>query len=363
MPWSTPSLRDVRSIVRDNIRGQLPGADALVPNSVLRVISDNQGALTHLVLQYVDWLALQLLPDTAETEWLDRYATIWLVNADGTTGRKMATLAYGTVNFAGVSGTIIPIATQLGSTAGIAFETTEQIILASPDGTPTPCAVRALDPGAAGNLAAGTGMSSDIGNVSSITVVEISGGTDEENDDDLRLRVLERIRQPPMGGDKTDYIAWTKAVAGVTRAWSGPLEMGMGTVTVRFMMDELRAANDGFPTSADCQTVRAYLDTVRPVAVKDFFVVAPIPQRVDVYIENLTPDTTAIRALVQESLMQMLIEKAAPGQTIFAAWKYYAIMNTAGVESFDLRINEDDIMASPGHMPVLGDIVYAVATA
>ena len=92
MPWATPTLREVRSVVRDNVRASLPGADASVPNSVLRVLSDTQGGLCHLTLQYIDWLALQLLPDTAETEWLDRHGDIWLVNADGTIGRKQATL-------------------------------------------------------------------------------------------------------------------------------------------------------------------------------------------------------------------------------------------------------------------------------
>ena len=101
MPWSTPTLREVRSLVRDAVNASLPGADANVPNSVLRVLSDNQGALCHLTLQYVDWLSLQLLPDTAETEWLDRHGEIWLVNADGSPGRKMATLATGTAQFPG----------------------------------------------------------------------------------------------------------------------------------------------------------------------------------------------------------------------------------------------------------------------
>src|SRR4030095_1153854 len=126
MPWVTPQLRDVRSLVRDSIRASLPGADALVPNSVLRVLSDNQGALCHLTLQYIDWLAWQLLPDTAETEWLDRHGDIWLVNADGTTGRKAATLASGIVNFTGdILGVIIPQGTQLVSQVGlVGYETT-----------------------------------------------------------------------------------------------------------------------------------------------------------------------------------------------------------------------------------------------
>src|ERR1700745_3409265 len=139
MPWSTPTLRDVRSLVRDAVNASLPGADANVPNSVLRVMSDNQGALCHLTLQYIDWLALQLLPDTAETEWLDRQGQIWLVNADGSKGRKLATLATGTGQFQGlIDGTVIPANTQLQSGVGmptgydstntvVSFETLEDI--------------------------------------------------------------------------------------------------------------------------------------------------------------------------------------------------------------------------------------------
>src|ERR1700739_3393386 len=120
MPWTTPLLRDVRSLVRDAVNASLPGADANIPNSVLRVLSDNQGALCHLTLQYIDWLSLQLLPDTAETVWLDRHGQIWLVNADGTKGRKLATLATGTAQFRGiVDGTVIPAFTQLQSGVGM----------------------------------------------------------------------------------------------------------------------------------------------------------------------------------------------------------------------------------------------------
>src|SRR6516164_10581286 len=104
MPWSTPILRDVRALVRDAVNASLPGADANVPNSVLRVLSDNQGALCHLTLQYIDWLSLQLLPDTAETVWLDRHGQIWLVNADGSLGRKQPLPASGTVGFSGTPG-------------------------------------------------------------------------------------------------------------------------------------------------------------------------------------------------------------------------------------------------------------------
>ena len=365
MPWTTPTLAGVRSLVRDMIRGSLPGADASVPNSVLRVLSDSQGALCHLTLQYLDWLALQLLPDTAEGEWLDRHGNIWLVNADGTTGRKLATLATGSADLTGIGGTVVPQATQLASSGSgneATYETTAAITLSTPDGTPTPAPIRALDPGSAGNLPTDAPLwvvnaPPGVDTNAIVGATPLEGGTDEETDDELRARVLARIRQPPMGGDETDYEQWALAVPGVTRAWAAQ-EMGIGTVTIRFMMDDLRANLGGFPTAFDIQQVSNYLATVRPVTAKDYFVVAPIPRRVDVYIQNLNPDSTSMRAAIQVSLQQMLIERAAPGQTIYAAWKYQAIMNTAGVESFDLRYSTDDTMPSPGHMAVLGDIYY-----
>src|SRR5271166_4160626 len=97
MPWITPPLKTVRIEVRDLVRANARGADATIPNSALRVLSDVTGAMCHKALQYLDWLAKQLLADTAEREWLDRHGRMWLSNADGSRGRKMATLAGGQI--------------------------------------------------------------------------------------------------------------------------------------------------------------------------------------------------------------------------------------------------------------------------
>src|SRR5262252_6649043 len=148
MPWSTPTLTEVRSLVRDMIHGSLPGSDATIPNSVLRVLSDAQGALCFLTLEYIDWLALQLMPDTAETEWLDRHGNIWLVNSDGTVGRKQAVPAFGTVLATGTNGSIVPMFSQLVYSGPIAYQTTQQITLGP---GPTEVPVQALTGGAAGN--------------------------------------------------------------------------------------------------------------------------------------------------------------------------------------------------------------------
>jgi uncharacterized phage protein gp47/JayE len=356
MPWSTPSLSTVRSLVRDHIRGTLPGADASVPNSVLRVLSDSQGALCHLTLQYVDWLSLMLLPDTAETEWLDRHGNIWLVNSDDSTGRKLASLASGNVDFTGTSGTVVPVNTLLSS-AAIGYETTAEITLG---GGPTTAPVRALDPGVAGNRNSGDTLAvvSDISGVdSTVTVLDLTGGVDTESDEHLRARILQRIRQPPMGGAAEDYVRWALAVPGVTRAWAAT-EEGIGTITVRFLMDVLHADDNGWPLNSDTIIVNDYIDKMRPVTVKECYVLAPIKQFIDITITNIVSDVEDVTGAIMDSLYEMLLLKAMPGATIYTAWVSYAIMNAPGVQSFHLVTNDDFVMPSLGHMAVLGTVLF-----
>jgi uncharacterized phage protein gp47/JayE len=357
MPWTTPTLRSVRETVRGEITTSL-GRASFVGNSVLRVMADAMAALTHLTLRYLDWLALQFLPDTAEHEWLDRHGDIWLVNADGSIGRKDGTFATGTVTVVGLTGTIIPSGARLSGDDNWPYQTTAAVYVTDA-GAPAP--VQALNVGAVGNRTAGDVLSFDTaiaGVNGSAAVVSIDGGTDVETDDELRQRILLRIQKPPMGGDADDYVQWCLQVPGVTRAWCSPLEMGIGTVTVRFMMDELRADQDGFPTEDDCNTVAAYMDTVRPVAVKDFYVVAPIPYPVDCQITQLIIDNEDTRAGIEVSMRDMLFSIATPGQTIYEAWKSYAIISAPNVNSFQLINTGDDVMPSPGHMAVLGSIIY-----
>lgn len=356
MPWVTPTLRQVRELTRDNVTTALSGA-AMVANSVLRVMSDAMGALAHLTLRYIDWLALQLLPDTSETEWLDRHGQIWLVNSDGSKGRKTASFAEGVATMTGTVGTVVPIYTHLLGSNSIVYETTEEIILGA---DATEVTIRSLDGGAASNLDVGEIMSVTDpvdGADSQATVVELTGGADEESDDDLRARVLKRIQQPPMGGDKTDYELWALAVPGVTRAWCAPNEMGIGTVTVRIMCDQLRFADDGLPNEDDIIAVTTYIDKVRPVAVKDFFVVAPVPEYIDVGISNLDTDNTTTRSKIAATILTMLHERATPGQEIWASWMSEAISIATGEDHHDLDF-VNHLMPSPGHLALLGTIRY-----
>ena len=158
-----------------------------------------------------------------------------------------------------------------------------------------------------------------------------------------------------MGGAQADYVTWALAVPGVTRAWAAP-EQGIGTMTVRFLMDELRADDDGWPTPPDVQRVSDYIDKMRPVTVKDCYVLAPIKEFIEITILDLAPATA--QGEVEASLRDMLSSMAAPGQTIYAAWVSYAIMSAPSVQSFHLVTTDDHPMPSLGHMAVLGTVLF-----
>lgn len=367
MPFTIPTLEEARALNRDFITAKL-NAGAMIPNSALRVLADSNAGLAYLTLLYVKWLSGQFLPDTAEEEWLTRHANIWLAG-----GKKAASYSSGTVTVTGDEGSFIPSGTELsvnviGTT--IIFETTADVTTGIGD---TVAPITAITAGAASNLDPGTSVSftAAISGVDgSATVVQLLGGADEETVEDLRSRVLFRIQKPPMGGDADDYVAWALEVPGVTRAWASPLEMGIGTVTLRFMMDALRADDNplvnGFPNSADLAVVRAHLSTKRPVAVKDFFVEAPMPEPINVTLINLVFDDASTVENIRIKMEEMLADRAAPAtsingvkqdaQTIYESWVSEAVSQAAGVDHFDLTM-PDHVMPSDGHMAVIGNII------
>lgn len=361
MPWQTPTLSETRKLSRDAVAAALD-VTALPTTSPARVVADANAGLAHLVLLYIDWLSGQFLPDTSEAEWLRRWGDILFG------GPKQASFASGTATITGLAGIAVPAGSQLlwpGPAGGLIYETTQAITAGS---AATAVGLRALQPGAAGNRELGDRLSfttAIAGIDATATVVTMAGGADAEKTEDLRGRVLDRFRKPPMGGDADDYVAWALEVPGVTRAWCSPREMGLGTVTVRFMMDDLRADQDGFPTEADAAVVHAHIEARRPVTAIDLFVVPPIPEPVDFEIRDLVDDDESTLANVVASIRAMLRERGAPAravngerldaQTIHKSWVSEAISAAAGVDHFDLRM-DDHPMPSPGHLGVLGSI-------
>ena len=354
MPWPTITLRQRREEVRDDVAATLPGADATVPNAPLTAVGEAQAALTKSNDDHLDWVARMMMPDTAEGEFADRWGNIWLPE-----GRKGASFAAGSVTVSGQAGAVLPSGTELeapaydadGNQVTLRFEVALGVTLAGPSAVVD---VAALTPGALANLAAGAVLAlvdqpAGIDGSAIVAAPGFAGGADQEPDAELIERYIARIQEPPHGGALHDYVAWMREVPGVTRAWAAGNEMGIGTVTCRFVMDAVRAAAGGIPTSEDIAAVAAHLETVRPVALADCFVVEPIRQDETVTIDLLSLDTPEVRAAIAAEVAAMLAARARPGQTIYASWVREAISPATGEDYHDVVV-ANLVPDTAGHM-------------
>ncbi len=362
MPWPLISLRGRRQQVRDDIAAHLPGADATVPNSNLRVMAEAMAAVGHDNDLHLDWVARMMMPDTAEGEFADRWANIILPQ-----GRKAASPATGQITVTGDVGAAVATGAELTASAVDAFgnaqvlryEVSAGLTLGS---TSAVVNVVALTVGALGNLDEGAQLAfveppEGIDGSATVAAPGLAGGADQETDTELIGRYITRLQEPPHGGARHDYVAWALEVPGVTRAWAVQ-EMGIGTVTVRIMLDKVRAEDNGIPDTEDLDLVTAYIDALRPVTVADLYVVAPIAQPLDFTISLLANDTPEVRANIAREIRAMLEARSAPGQTIYASWIREAISAATGEDHHNTAV-ANVVATSAGHIVVPGTITYS----
>lgn len=349
MPFSRPTLRALVDRAIADFNARLPGADARLPMSNLNVLSHVHGAAAHGLYGYIDWLSRQILPDTAESEYLARWAGVWGV------ARTPAAPASGSATASGSSGAVIPLGTLFRRADGIQYLSTAEVTLSSGTGVVPLSAVLA---GASGNIAAGSlNLVSPVVGVDSSVVLlgdGLVGGADEESDDGLRSRLLFRIRQPPHGGAVHDYEAWALEVPGVTRAWVYPQQLGPGTVVLRFVRDDDASI---IPDAGEVAAVQAYIDARRPVTAQ-FTAVAPVANPLNFTISGLIPATTAVRAAVEAELADLLMREAEPGGTVLLSHIRAAISAAAGEEDFLLVSPSANVTNSVGEMSTMGTVSW-----
>lgn len=344
MPIERPSLKTLIARIDADLESRLSATQLRRSNAAVyaRVIA----GVSHELHGFVEYLSKQLFFDTAEAEYLDRWASIYGLS------RKKATAATGTVTFTLLSdGATVPEGTLLQTESGQTYETTSALS----DGS---ASVTALTAGADGNVAAGDTLSlvSPVEGIYSecTTADGISGGADEETDDELRSRLLSRVRETPHAGTAADYEAWALEVAGVTRAWVYPLENGNGTVVVRFVCDN---NDDILPTAEMIQKVQAYIDSVRPVTA-NVTVTAPTLQAVPFTISGLSPDTDAVKAAVKASLVSLFKQEGSPGGVIYLSHIRAAISAATGETDHVLVSPTANVSLGTGILPTVGDITW-----
>lgn len=349
MPFSRPTLQELINRTGADAVARL-GLEDLLRRDDMQVLTRVLSGAAHSLHGHVAWLAEQVIIDTAEAEYLERWANIWGVE------RKPAAAAVGNVTLTGTNGVVIPAGSALVRTDGVEYTTNAEVTISG--GTAT-VAVTASQAGAAGNALAGITLNlvSPISGVNSQATVAAGGlvsGADTETDDALRARLLARIQAPPHGGAKADYIAWALEVAGVTRAWVYPGELGLGTVTVRFVRDDDASI---IPDAVEVQSVQDHINALRPVT-SAVTVVAPIAAPLNLTIA-LTPNTSTVQAAVLVEIKDLLRRAAEPGGTILISHLREAISLAAGETNHVLTVPSADVAHTVGQIATMGIITWA----
>ncbi len=369
-------IRPTRAEIIDRIRADMvtEGLSAAgLRRSVEGVLAWVLGTALHLAYGFLDWIWRQRFVTLADAEFLEiLHGGPWGV------ARKAATYAGGPATIPGINGSIMLPGMLVRRADGVDYQITAEAVAAGGVASVT---LAALLPGAAGNAAAGTPLSlvspvAGFQSAGSVAAPGLTGGADQEDPESYRARILRRMQEPPHGGAGADYVTWALEVPGVTRAWVYPEAMGPGTVTVRFMMDEVRASQNGIPQGAfdpgtgtyagDLAAVYGYIDerdadgnSIRRPTTAELFVVAPIPVPLEIEISGLNPATQAVRDAVEAEIRDLLRREAKPGITILLSHIREAISIAAGENDHALVQPAANVAHGIGEIAVPGEITWS----
>ena len=388
MSYPFPTLQTLLDQAASDVSAsQLNGADGFLPRSILGLMAQFQAGFALGHYDTLAYVAKQATPFTATDEWLEAWAALKKVfrkdaTAAGANGNSFA-------QFTGAAGADLPAGTPVQRGDGFGYVTTADGIVGA--GLTVIVPIAATTTGAAGNAAQGSALTLGTGvldlNSGGIASTPVTGGAEQESDDDLRTRMLFAYANPPAGGSATDYETWALAVAGITRAWVAPSGAGAGTVVVYVMLDSAEAAFGGFPQGSDGVATGELRDAAaqgdqlavanaiygtagpsgpRPVTAL-VYVCSPIAAPVDYAIGELSPNTAAIQAGIQTALTAMHLRKAAPGGTTESGGTLYpsdwneAVAAVPGIQHFAITSPAAAVTPGPGQLLTVGATSFGAA--
>lgn len=352
MPLQRDTLATLILRSTGDIESRLPGADARLPKSFLTVLAIVMGNAVHNLYGYIDKVAAQLFPDTADIDYLIRKASFYNIS------QKPPVAASFSIDItAGSNGLPIHAGTVLSRADGALFATTADVVTASLAATAT---VVANVAGSIGNTPAGARLTfqapiDGVFNVATVGNSVVTIGADLETPASLAARVILRMSEPPEGGNATDLVEWAEAIPGVTRAWEYPGWMGVGTIGLTFVMDGNPISI--IPSSGDVATVQSAIDILEPVPATTY-VFAPTVNVIDFTIHLLGADTPDLRTAVTAQLADLITREALPDSTVILHHMNDAIDAAPGHVDHALAAPVANVVIAKGHIGRLGTVTF-----
>jgi uncharacterized phage protein gp47/JayE len=279
--------------------------------------------------------------------------------------RKAAVCAAGTIKVTGNQGIVIPQGQIFVTDGGMEFVTTESATI--PAEGSVLIKIQAKNPGVTGNVPAGNikkAQAAIPGVISINNENPVTGGVDEETDESLLNRLLEKVRNPATSGNASHYLQWAKEVVGVGDAKVFPLWNGNGTVKVVIVNSEKKSADQALVTDT-----ANYIESVRPVGATvtvesaiplDLNITASVTLAEGYTIEQVTTSFQDLFTdyLQEIALKQIYVSYAKIGSTL---------LETPGILDYkDLIVNGDtgnvpvDLSAADCQVAVIGTVTLSV---
>lgn len=359
MALSIPSLDSLAKAVRAAFRAEADGVDAEVwpNNATIAAKVFGQGVFGAFLR--LRWLYDQIFASTATGRHLDRHAY------EVGLARKSAKWAAGYVTCQGLAGETVPAGRRfIRESDGRVFVTTAAVEI--PSSGSVLLTVQAEAPGYLYNAVAGAvlareGAYDELTSDATVATGGLADGANAESDDDLRERVLDVKRNPPMGGAVHDYRRWAWSVTGVRKVFASRYDDDGSRIAV-VVLGQGRGTT-ALPSPTLIAAVQDVIDEERPLAAK-VTVTAPVAKVINVTIAALDPASTAVRDEIARELDDLFYERATvvlPDDlpSFPRAWLESAIDNAAGEVRHTLVAPAGDVALSVGDYPILGTVTIS----
>lgn len=207
MPYSRETLTNIKN------RVLLTLSREQIPHSFKSTLGTAMSGLSHMLHGHVDYLARNMLPDTSERDYLERWASIWGEARKKATPTKVKVQVKSSSPDARIPASWLIDGEEFACPANLDMSKAEDGVIELISKRTGPLDLFSES---------ATVQVTTEGIESQARITSVIDGTSEESDDSLRRRLLQIIQAPPQGGSYLDYINWVESIDGVRQAWVKP---------------------------------------------------------------------------------------------------------------------------------------------
>ena len=350
MAFERPTIDEIQQRCYADFRSEMPGDEPTILLQSEYAFVAAQAGMSHVKHGRISNAMRQQFPDTADSEGLDHWASVWGVP------RQQPQKAAGSVTAFGAPASVIPLGTPLVSPQDdLTYVTTAAAVI--PAIGQVEVFIEADNTGSEYNKADKTLLqfsSPPAGIDAEAIVLELSNGSGLESDTLLVSRVLARIQGGKLIGKPGDWVQWALEVPGTTRAWEQAGFLGPGSIGVFFLRDDDPIS--AIPDVAQVATMQTYLDTNSPTAYTNL-AAAPTDATLPITV-TLTPDTPSIRTAVEDEVAAMLIREASPLGFVLALTTITEAIGRGTSGEFSVTSPIIDITYPLGFLPITFAMTY-----